>query len=1286
MKHNYKRLVLTFMVIMYFTTWVSAQQDTLLIDFGSNLSLAPANNITSGKGSDTLLNLMNYKHQITPIDIFVYDAFNGINTGGSSTPDAALKLPGTATADSYFGNTSTFGGKIEPTGAFQLAGLNPDKTYRFEIFASRMGVSDNREAKYRFIGITKDSVNLNASANASNSVSLSMQPKADGTINVEVSPGPNNNNSSGFYYLGSVKMIYDDASAVLPAELSLVSPNGGEDWMGGTSQIISWEGINLSGKTILSYSVDNGTNWTQIAELDSAARNYFWTIPQENSANCLVKVASSSITDQSDAVFTMTPAPPVVYDTLLIDFGSSISKAPANNVTSGNGADSLYHLMNNRYRVTPFDLLIYDAFNGINTGGTTTPDPALRLPATATSDSYFGNTVTFSGKIEASGAMQITGLNPEVTYSFEIFASRMGVSDNREAKYRFIGLTKDSVNLNASANASNSVGLAMKPKADGTINIEVSPGPNNNNSSGFYYLGSIKMIYEDPTAELPAELSLTAPNGGEELLGGTPVFISWDAMNLWGKTTLSYSVDNGTSWTEIVELDSIARNYSWNVPQENSVNCLMRVMSTDLSDVSDAVFSITATEVVVYDTIGIDFGAAAKMSGGHWNNLSNTFGDGEIEHLLNSRSLLTPIGVNIYDRFTGANTDGTPSPDISLRIPSEAASDSYYGSVKEWASTIQPTGAMTFTGLIPDKEYTITIFASRMSVSDNRETKYIFTGAAKDSVYLNPANNISTVAKITVKADVTGAIDLLAKPGENNTNSNGFYYLGALKMIYEIEDVLPASIAVISPNGGESFIGGTVQTIAWNAINIDADVTLAYSADNGATWTDIETVDQSVSTYDWTLPASASTTSLIRVTAGELTDVSDNAFTIIDATAPMLSLVSPMEGEYWIIGDQRNIRWFAANLTADITVEFSNNNGTSWTTIGTADKAAQSLDWEVDGTVSDECKVKLTSGSLTAESAATFSLVEGVCNSTIVILGSSTAYGSGANPISDSSWVNRFKAELLGIDSSFSVINLALGGYNSFKILPDNYPIPSQFSETIDATRNVTKALTYNPYAIIINMPSNDAVNYYGLETQIANFSAVINEANAAGVKTWIATTQPRNFTDPVQVQIQTDVRDEIFSIWGEHAIDFWSDVADENGMIKTEYNSGDGIHLNNAGHRLLFQRVSEKMIDSYACFEEIPDPDPVLSISSASIKIYPNPYIQQVNIDFKTYSEGKIEATFYDLSGKVNQVISKEVNGAGAHTEAFTPPNHAGTQILILKITDSRGVSQKLFKLIPKN
>jgi hypothetical protein len=77
-----------------------------------------------------------------------------------------------------------------------------------------------------------------------------------------------------------------------------------------------------------------------------------------------------------------------------------------------------------------------------------------------------------------------------------------------------------------------------------------------------------------------------------------------------------------------------------------------------------------------------------------------------------------------------------------------------------------------------------------------------------------------------------------------------------------------APTEVTSPNGGESWTGGTTQTITWGAPAKAVAFTLRYSPNNGANWFVIDDTIGNVRSYQWTLPTYASPkTTLVRIQA-----------------------------------------------------------------------------------------------------------------------------------------------------------------------------------------------------------------------------------------------------------------------------------------------------------------------------------------------------------------------------------------------------------------------------------
>ncbi|MEW6719358.1 MAG: hypothetical protein AB1346_02790 [Thermodesulfobacteriota bacterium] len=103
---------------------------------------------------------------------------------------------------------------------------------------------------------------------------------------------------------------------------------------------------------------------------------------------------------------------------------------------------------------------------------------------------------------------------------------------------------------------------------------------------------------------LAPDTTVTAPNGGEELQGGSTYAITWYALDQDFTSTpdlkvrIYFSRDNGGSWEQIADLGDNPGAYEWNVPNVScDVTCLIRVTTENIaqmfgSDDSDFAFSI----------------------------------------------------------------------------------------------------------------------------------------------------------------------------------------------------------------------------------------------------------------------------------------------------------------------------------------------------------------------------------------------------------------------------------------------------------------------------------------------------------------------------------------------------------------------------------------------------------------------------------------------------------------------------------------------------------------------
>ncbi len=185
--------------------------------------------------------------------------------------------------------------------------------------------------------------------------------------------------------------------------------------------------------------------------------------------------------------------------------------------------------------------------------------------------------------------------------------------------------------------------------------------------------------------------------------------------------------------------------------------------------------------------IFIDFGSndPAFMTKGNWNNATNH--QAEDMKLIDEAGNATGIRSQVTDQFyNGYNKTGaTATTGDAAIFVQNATSDNFFCNGAVWGTTpANPLGIITFSGLNASKQYSFTVFGSRMSVADQREGKYTFTGLgdAKSGV-LNATNNTTNVLKIeNVTPSATGEIELKCEAGPGNNGNEKFFFLGALKI------------------------------------------------------------------------------------------------------------------------------------------------------------------------------------------------------------------------------------------------------------------------------------------------------------------------------------------------------------------------------------------------------------------------------------------------------------------------------------------------------------------------
>lgn len=164
-------------------------------------------------------------------------------------------------------------------------------------------------------------------------------------------------------------------------------------------------------------------------------------------------------------------------------------------------------------------------------------------------------------------------------------------------------------------------------------------------------------------------------------------------------------------------------------------------------------------------------------------------------------------------------------------------------------------------------------------------------------------------------------------------------------------------VTLITPTTNTESTTSTIN-INWIPLKADVKLNVAVSTNNGADWTNIATKTTSTS-CTWNA-ANYTGKFLLKFSAPDNLNIETiyGPFNKVDLAKPMINF--PTGNEYLIAGDTVDILW--ANTTLSVfKIEFSGDNGTSWSTVNSAVAAsAKTYKWIVPWTISDQCKIRIS--------------------------------------------------------------------------------------------------------------------------------------------------------------------------------------------------------------------------------------------------------------------------------------------------------------------------------------
>ncbi|MCU0288180.1 MAG: hypothetical protein MUF15_17515 [Acidobacteria bacterium] len=170
-------------------------------------------------------------------------------------------------------------------------------------------------------------------------------------------------------------------------------------------------------------------------------------------------------------------------------------------------------------------------------------------------------------------------------------------------------------------------------------------------------------------------------------------------------------------------------------------------------------------------------------------------------------------------------------------------------------------------------------------------------------------------------------------------------------------------ITVSFPNGGEKLNAGSTHPITWTSSGIGSNVKIDYSSDGGTTWAPIVASTSNDGNYDWIVPDNVSDNCLIRISDidGDPSGIS-NTFSIITPMSATLTLTSPNGAENLSTGSIHQITWTGTEMEKikNVMLQYSLNNGTTWTPIVLFTANNGNYNWTVPDKPSNNCLVRIS--------------------------------------------------------------------------------------------------------------------------------------------------------------------------------------------------------------------------------------------------------------------------------------------------------------------------------------
>ncbi len=824
------------------------------------------------------------------------------------------------------------------------------------------------------------------------------------------------------------------STATTPS-ITVISPNGGEQWEIGKTYNITWAMSGVSGTSPIDIFATNGesstfessSKCTNLSSGESVSTSgygykaifcgtvsffggtykYSLTVPSSwgQGSKYKINIAVPGASDSSDNYFSIVAEATALPDLQVIDLAWSPSSPK-----SGQTISFVATVKNNSSVdvTSPFT---------VNLGGIASIISSLKAGATATVAATFGLTIPGPNQVAVrvdiwNNVSESNEQNNDFSKAVTIYPAFTGEGTFTLKQWETLQLNNG---LILQVSEGNSVGKIKFKIYDSSYQLLVATDDLQSDS---YWVSTGKItqnvtikVYShtytssgqaywtanfNAVSTIPSSITVLSPNGGERWAIGNTYEITWKSS---GTDKVHIDITSGSSaYTLVSGIPASAGKYSWTIGASwpyllTGDNYKIRVFTYPLPpsggwieggnyDQSNNYFSIVSATAACTDSDG---GINYYTKG--WAKDSYDAQPFYDYCTLNGAEVFSCADVSqncgIIEKYCDSNNRRSGNYISGSSFNTQCPYGCNDGACRSGITVTSPNAGGTFQKgsmmkiewiylPLPSDKFAVNLLYGDQDVAA-AHLKYC------DTNYIQ-----SSVAEKYFSWDWKVGYDVDGKEIPDGSYRIFVYNCGLVgdKSDVSFSITTPPSITLLYPNGGEMWVTGYTYDITWKSFGVNK-VMIELSVP-GRGWYLTYDTQASLGKFSWKVegidPGISYKINIWDPAQASTQDTSDNYFSIIAATTtPSVTLLYPNGGEQWEIGKTYEIKWVASDLSS-LGINIANDSINL--TTGIADNlspGAGSYSWTIPSSIAVGDKYKILAGGqkITDMSDNYFSIVSG---------------------------------------------------------------------------------------------------------------------------------------------------------------------------------------------------------------------------------------------------------------------------------------------------------------------